>query len=164
MSRYAGLSRRRGSQLSRYILRHHARSSLAVSAHFAPFRVGNITDSTMCSACSKILRGISRSMALAVLRLAVCPGRLATSPSTISVLVPLASPVIPTPMEERLLQYCSENEEGYTAECGHCSELHMTIGLRHELVGRHDGLTIATCEEREKGGIAFKRDRSRGHH
>jgi hypothetical protein len=82
----------------------------------------------------------------------------------LTVLLPRASPVIPTPMEERILLYCSENEEGYTAGCGHCSELHMTVGLRHESVGRHDGLTIATYEGREKGGIAFKSDRNRWHH
>jgi hypothetical protein len=40
---------------------------------------------------------------------------------------PLASPVIPTLMEGNILQYCRENEEGYTAECGHRSVLHMTV-------------------------------------
>jgi hypothetical protein len=60
-------------------------------------------------------------------------------------------------MEERIPQYCSEREEGYTAECGHCGELHITMGLRHISVGRHDGLTVATLRgEGRRVGLPLK--------
>jgi len=35
-------------------------------------------------------------------------------------------------------------EEGYTAGCGHCSELPMTVDSRHKSVGRHDDIMIVT--------------------
>jgi hypothetical protein len=100
------------------------------------------------------------------------PDTLATLPSCFGhagcaalppILVLLVSLAVPTPMEERILQWCGEREEGYTAMRGHCGELHMIRGLGAISVERHDGLTTATLGG-ENGGIAFKSDRSRGHH
>jgi hypothetical protein len=60
-------------------------------------------------------------------------------------------------MQERIPRYCSEREEGYTAECGHCGELQITMGHRHISVGRHDGLTIATLRgEGRRVGLPLK--------
>lgn len=60
-------------------------------------------------------------------------------------------------MEEKILQSCSEREEGYTAGYGHCAELHITVGLGHISVGRHDGLTVATLRgEGKRVGLPLK--------
>ena len=60
-------------------------------------------------------------------------------------------------MEGRISRYCREREEGYTAGCGHCGKLHMTMGLRHVSVGRHDGPTIATLRgEGRRVGLPLK--------
>jgi hypothetical protein len=56
-------------------------------------------------------------------------------------------------MKEIFPWYCSKREEGYTAGCGHCSELHTSMRLRHISVRRPDGLKTATLrgEERRVG-------------
>ena len=100
-----------------------------MSAHFAPFRVGNVAYSEWppagalgralprCGAKGRVFfLAVPRPLAYLVYHRTLLSFFEYTGCAALpSVLVLLASSVIPTLMEERSLQCCSENEEEYTA-------------------------------------------------